>query len=247
MKMYTPELRNLHSSRAVVLLSGGLDSSTVAAIAKAESKELFALTIDYNQRHHIELEAARRVAKFLGVSGHIVLPIDLRLFGGSALTDQIDVPKDVPLADIGQTIPNTYVPARNTVFLSLALAFAETLGARDIYLGISSVDSSGYPDCRPEFLAAFERLANFATKIGVEAAETDAEGFRIHAPIMPLSKADTIRKGLALGVDYGLTWTCYDPSPSGLSCGRCESCTLRLHGFQEAGISDPLEYVGNNK
>ena len=239
--MKTPELLTpVSPARAVVLLSGGLDSSTVAAIAKAECDELFALTIDYNQRHHIELDAARRVAAFLGISRHVVLPIDLRVFGGSALTDQIDVPKDVPLADIGQTIPSTYVPARNTVFLSLALAFAETLGARDIYLGISSVDSSGYPDCRPEFLTAFERLANVATKIGVE---SDGAGFRIHAPIMALSKADTIRKGFELGVDYGLTWTCYDPSPNGMSCGRCESCTLRLHAFQEAGVSDPLVYA----
>ena len=224
-------------NHAVILLSGGLDSATVAAIARADGQELFALTIDYNQRHQVELDAARNVAQFLGIQNQIVLPVDLRLFGSSSLTDEIDVPKDVPKDQIGRSIPNTYVPARNTVFLSLALAYAETVGAREIYLGISAVDFSGYPDCRPEFLTAFEQLANAATKLGVETS-----GFRIHAPLLHWSKAKTIRRGLELGLDYGLTWTCYDPAPSGLSCGRCESCSLRLQGFREAGVSDPLIY-----
>ncbi|MCL2306488.1 MAG: 7-cyano-7-deazaguanine synthase QueC [Planctomycetaceae bacterium] len=230
------------SSKAVVLLSGGLDSSTVAAIAKAENQELFALTIDYNQRHQVELDAAKRVAQFLGIRNQAVLPINLRLFGGSSLTDEIEVPKDVPQEHIGRSIPNTYVPARNTVFLSLALAYAETVGAGRIYLGVSAVDFSGYPDCRPEFLTAFERLANTATKLGIEAAHSGLPGFQIHAPLLHWSKAETILKGLELGLDYSLTWTCYDPTPSGRSCGRCESCTLRQQGFREAGISDPLEY-----
>jgi len=225
-----------HLNRAVVLLSGGLDSATVAAMAKAEGKELYALTIDYNQRHKIELDAAKKVAQFLEIRNQVVLPLDLRLFGGSSLTDEIEVPKDVPVEQIGQLIPNTYVPARNTVFLSLALAYAEAVGAQEIYLGISAVDFSGYPDCRPEFLTAFERLANVATKLGVETG-----GFRIHAPILHWNKAETIRRGLELGLDYSLTWTCYDPTPSGLSCERCESCLLRQQGFREAGISDPLQ------
>jgi len=204
-------------------------------MAKAEGKELYALTIDYNQRHKVELDAAKKVAQFLGIQNQVVLPLDLRLFGGSSLTDDVEVPKDIPLEQIGRAIPNTYVPARNTVFLSLALAYAETVGAREIYLGISAVDFSGYPDCRPEFLTAFERLANVATKLGGEA------GFRIHAPILHWSKAETIRRGLELGLDYSLTWTCYDPTPGGLSCERCESCLLRQQGFREAGVSDPLQ------
>ena len=228
--------------KAVVLLSGGLDSSTVAAIAKADGKKLFALTIDYNQRHQIELDAARKVSQFLGIRNQVVVPINLRLFGGSSLTDKLEVPKNVPPEQIGLAIPNTYVPARNTLFLSLALAYAETVGAGEIYLGISAVDFSGYPDCRPEFLTAFEHLANIATKLGVESARSGQPGFRIHAPLLHWSKAETIRRGLELGFDYGLTWTCYAPSPNDLSCGQCESCTLRQQGFREAGASDPLEY-----
>ncbi|MCL2120222.1 MAG: 7-cyano-7-deazaguanine synthase QueC [Planctomycetaceae bacterium] len=228
--------------KAVILLSGGLDSSTVAAIAKANGKELFALTIDYNQRHQIELEAARKVAHFLEIQHQVVLPVDLRIFGGSSLTDNLAVPKNVPSEQIGRSVPNTYVPARNTVFLSLALAYAETVGAGEIYLGISAVDSSGYPDSRPEFLKAFEHLANVATKLGYESARSGQPGFRIHAPLLHWSKAETIRRGLELGFDYGLTWTCYDPEPGGLSCGQCESCTLRRQGFREAGVSDPLAY-----
>ena len=232
----------MKSEKAVVLLSGGLDSATVAAIAKADGKELFALTIDYNQRHQVELEAAKKVAQFLGIRNQIVLPVNLRLFGGSSLTGELEVPKNVPPEQIGRSIPNTYVPARNTLFLSLALAYAETVGAEEIYLGISAVDSSGYPDCRPEFLTAFEHLANVATKLGVESALSNRSGFRIRAPLLHWSKAETIRCGLELGLDYGLTWTCYDPGWNGLSCGRCESCTLRRQGFREAGASDPLVY-----
>ncbi len=229
-------------TKAVVLLSGGLDSTTVAAIAKAQTREIFALTIDYNQRHRLELDAADRVARFFGIENRVVLPLDLRLFGGSSLTAPIDVPKDVPLHGIGRSVPNTYVPARNTVFLSLALAYAEAVGAGEIYIGISSVDSSGYPDCRPEFLDAFRNLADVATKAGCEAAQSGSQGIRILAPIMQMSKAETIRRGLELGVDYGLTWTCYDPTPDDLSCGRCESCLLRLEAFREVGIADPVKY-----
>ena len=221
-------------SRAVVLLSGGLDSTTAAAIAKHAGHELFALTIDYGQRHRIEIESAKKVAEHLGVTQHIIVPIDFRLFGGSSLTSNLEVPKDVLLEHIGQTIPNTYVPARNTVFLSLALAYAETVGAEKIYIGISNVDSSGYPDCRPEFLQAFNSLAHLATKSGVESAS-----FSVEAPLMTLSKKETILCGLELGVDYSLTFTCYDPLPGGKSCGRCESCLLRQQAFREAGVRDP--------
>jgi len=231
---------------AVVLLSGGLDSSTVAAMAKADGHELFALTVDYNQRHQTELNAAKNVARFLGIRRQVVLPINLRLFGGSSLTDAIEVPKEVPPEQIGRSIPNTYVPARNTVLLSLALAYAETVHAREIYLGISQVDFSGYPDCRPEFLDAFEHLASVATKCGVEAAQAGLPGIKIHAPLLHWTKAETIRRGLELGLDYSLTWTCYDPTPGGLSCGRCESCTLRRQGFQEVGVEDPLLYENSN-
>ena len=210
-------------------------------MVKAEGKDLYALTIDYNQRHQIELTAAKNVAQFLGIQHQLVLPLDLRLFGGSSLTGEGEVPKGIPQKQIGRSIPNTYVPARNTVFLSLALAYAEVVGAREIYLGISAVDFSGYPDCRPEFLIAFEQLANIATKLGVEAAWSGLPGFRIHAPILHWSKAETIRRGLELGLDYSLTWTCYDPTPSGLSCERCESCLLRQRGFREVGVNDPLK------
>ncbi|MDR1141832.1 MAG: 7-cyano-7-deazaguanine synthase QueC [Planctomycetaceae bacterium] len=226
--------------RAVVLLSGGLDSTTVAAVAKSEGNDLFALTIDYNQRHRAELEAARRIANWLGVSRHFVMPIDLRLFGGSSLTDNLPVPKDTVSEKIGHQIPNTYVPARNTIFLSLALALAETSNASKIYIGISQVDYSGYPDCRPEFLSAFSALANLATKTGVEKKHSPIS---IEAPLMMLGKTETIRLGLSLGVDYSLTHTCYDPSSTGLACGHCESCLLRLNAFAELGIPDPIQYI----
>lgn len=217
---------------AVLLLSGGLDSYTTGAIARDEGFTLVALTIRYGQRHAREIEAARSVAAALGVARHVELDVDLRAFGGSSLTSDAPVPKDRPLDT--STIPTTYVPARNTVFLSLALAFAETAEARDIFIGVNALDYSGYPDCRPEYLEAFERMAALATRAGVEGATT-----RIHAPLLRLSKADIIRRGLALGLDYGLTHSCYDPDPSGRPCGRCDSCLLRAAGFAQAGIVDP--------
>ena len=219
--------------KAVVLLSGGLDSATAAAIALADGCELYALTIGYGQRHAVELEAARTVAAALGVARHVELRIDLSAFGGSSLTGSGPVPKDRDV-DAGG-IPSTYVPARNTVFLSLALAWAEALGAFDIYIGVNAVDYSGYPDCRPEFIAAFERTAGLATKAGVEGAR-----FTIHTPLISLTKAEIISRGLSLGVDYGLTSSCYDPGPAGRPCGRCDSCVLRARGFAEAGARDPL-------
>jgi 7-cyano-7-deazaguanine synthase len=214
-----------------------MDSATAAAVARERGFALHALTVDYGQRHRCELSAARRVAEALGAVRHIVVAVDLRALGGSALTADIPVPKD-HAPDSSQRIPPTYVPARNTIFLSLALAHAETLGAGDIFLGISAVDYSGYPDCRPEFLAAFSALANVATKAGVEGRLR----FNIHAPLLRLGKAEIIRLGASLGVDYGLTHTCYDPSGDGLSCGRCDACRLRLKGFAEAGLTDPLPY-----
>ena len=219
--------------RAVVLLSGGLDSYTAAAIAKAEGFELYALTMRYGQRHARELDAARKVASAVGVARHIELDVDLSAFGGSALTGDIPVPKDRAISSTD--IPPTYVPARNTVFLALALGWAEVLGARDIFIGVNALDYSGYPDCRPEYIAAFERLASLATAAGVQGV-----AFRIHAPLQMLSKADIIRKGLALGLDYGLTHSCYDPAPDGRPCGHCDSCQLRAAGFAEAGVADPL-------
>jgi 7-cyano-7-deazaguanine synthase len=218
--------------RAIVLLSGGLDSATAAAIAKRAGFELYALTIAYGQRHSHELESARAVAEALNVARHVELQVDLSTFGGSALTADLDVPKDRALD--GSEIPATYVPARNTVFLSLALAWAETLGARDIFVGVNALDYSGYPDCRPEFIEAFERLASVATKAGVEGST-----LTIHAPLIRMSKADIIRKGLELGVDYGLTHSCYDPDESGRPCGHCDSCQLRAKGFAEVGMADP--------
>jgi 7-cyano-7-deazaguanine synthase len=223
---------------AVVLLSGGLDSATSAAIAREEGFSLYAISFDYGQRHRQELAAAARVAKALGVARHVTVPIDLTLFGHSALTDRIDVPKGRSTDAMGQGIPVTYVPARNTVFLSLALAFAETVDAADIFLGVNALDYSGYPDCRPEYIAAFERLANLATKAGVEGTLR----FRVHAPLIEMTKAQIIERGVALGVDYSLTHSCYDPTPAGLSCGECDSCQLRRKGFAEAGLTDPLEY-----
>jgi len=224
---------------AVVLLSGGLDSATSAAIAREQGFALYAISFDYGQRHKQELAAAARVARALGVARHVTVPIDLTLFGHSALTDQIDVPKGRSTDAMGHGIPVTYVPARNTVFLSLALAFAETVDAADIFLGVNALDYSGYPDCRPEYIAAFERLANLATKAGVEGTLK----FRVHAPLIELTKAQIIQRGVSLGVDYSLTHSCYDPSPAGLSCGECDSCQLRRKGFAEAGLVDPLEYV----
>ena len=218
---------------AVVLLSGGLDSYTAAAIAKVEGFQLYALTVRYGQRHVREIAAARDVAAALGVERHIELDVDLSAFGGSALTGDGPVPKDRAISSTD--IPPTYVPARNTVFLSLALGWAEVLGAGDIFIGVNALDYSGYPDCRPEYIAAFERLASLATATGVQGGS-----FRIHAPLQMLSKADIVRKGQALGLDYGLTHSCYDPGPDGRPCGHCDSCQLRAAGFAEAGVADPL-------
>jgi 7-cyano-7-deazaguanine synthase len=227
---------------AVVLLSGGLDSATTAAIARDEGFTLYALSVDYGQRHRFELQAARRVAEAMGARTHLVLCVDLRQLGGSALTAALDVPKDRDAATAPGDIPVTYVPARNTLLLSLALGYAEVLGAADIFIGVNAVDYSGYPDCRPEYIAAFTRLAKLATKAAVEGRLH----FRIHTPLIELSKAQIIRRGAQLGVDYGLTHTCYDPDPSGLSCGRCDACRLRLKGFAEAGLEDPLRYQTPN-
>lgn len=221
----------------MVLVSGGLDSATVLAMAQHEGFACHALSFRYGQRHVVELESARRVAAAAGVE-HITVDIDLTAFGGSALTDDIDVPKHDSADDLGDGIPVTYVPARNTVFLSFALAWAEVLGARHVYIGVSALDYSGYPDCRPEYIAAFEAMANLATRAGVEGA-----GLTIHTPLIALTKGDTIRRGLELGVDYGLTWSCYDPSREGEACGRCDSCLLRLRGFAQAGVPDPVRYV----
>lgn len=219
---------------AVVLLSGGLDSMTAAGHAREEGFRLLALTIDYNQRHRIEIEAAGRIAQALGAERHIVLPLDLRGFGGSALTDDIDVPKE----GVQPGIPVTYVPARNTIFLSVALGWAEAAGARDLFIGVNALDYSGYPDCRPEFTAAFETMANLATKAGVE-----GDGFHVRAPLLHMSKADIVREAERLGLDAGLSWSCYDPTPEALHCGRCDSCRLRHKGFEEAGVPDPTVYA----
>ena len=223
---------------AVVLLSGGLDSTTVAALASAEGFSIYALSIDYGQRHKFELEAARRVARWLDVARHAVVPVDLRQLGGSALTSDIAVPKDRSVAAMSAEIPVTYVPARNTVLLSLALAYAEVVGAADIFLGVNAVDYSGYPDCRPEYIAAYGAMANLATKASIEGRLR----FTIHTPLITLTKAEIIRRGLAVGVDYSLTHTCYDPDARGQSCGRCDACLLRLKGFAEAGVIDPVPY-----
>lgn len=221
---------------AVVLLSGGLDSATVLAIAQSEGYAPHALSFRYGQRHVIELEAARRVAQSMQVADHRIADIDLRAFGGSALTSEIAVPKGRGLEDMAHGIPITYVPARNTIFLSFALAWAEVLGANDIFLGVNALDYSGYPDCRPEFIAAYERMANLATRAGVEGDQP----LRIHTPLIELSKAQIIATGLRLGVNYALTSSCYDPSADGAPCGECDSCLLRLKGFRENGIDDPL-------
>lgn len=219
---------------AVILLSGGLDSCTVAAIARAEGFALYALTVRYGQRHAVELEAARRVATALGVVRHLELAVDLAAFGGSSLTGHGEVPKGDGRE--GPPIPSTYVPARNTVLLSLALAWAESLNARDIFIGVTAVDYSGYPDCRPAFISSFERLATLATRAGA-----DGHVFRIRAPLIDLSKAEIIRRGLDLGVDYSLTHSCYDPLPDGAPCGRCDSCQLRFQGFAAVGVADPVQ------
>ncbi len=227
--------------RAVVLLSGGLDSTTTLAMAQAQGFEIYALSFKYGQRHSAELDAARAIAARAGVARHVVVEIDLRLFGGSALTADIAVPKNRALEEMESAIPVTYVPARNTIFLAYALAWAEVVGARDLFLGVNAIDYSGYPDCRPEYLEAFRRLANLATRAGVEAS--DGEGFRVHAPLVEMSKAEIIREGLALGVDYSATRTCYDPDPAGAACGACDACLLRLKGFAENGMEDPAPYA----
>jgi 7-cyano-7-deazaguanine synthase len=224
--------------RAVVLLSGGLDSATVLAISRAEGFESYALTFRYGQRHEREIAAAEKVARSLGAREHRIAEIDLRMFGGSALTSDQAVPANRSEAEMAKEIPVTYVPARNTIFLSYALAWAEVLEARDIFIGANAVDYSGYPDCRPEFIRAFAELANLATRAGVE-----GRGFRIHAPLIALSKAEIIRRGSSLGVDYSLTHSCYNPGPAGLACGVCDSCRLRLKGFRETGLQDPVPYT----
>ena len=223
--------------RAVVLLSGGLDSATVLAIAKDEGYECFALSFAYGQRHVWELEAARQVARSIGAKEHRVANIDLRVFGGSALTAEIAVPKGRDADEMSQGIPVTYVPARNTIFLSFALAWAEVLGSSDIFIGVNALDYSGYPDCRPEFISAYETMANLATKAGVEGRQL----LKIHSPLIAMSKAQIITRGIQLGVDYGLTSSCYDPSSTGKPCGECDSCQLREKGFREAGVEDPLK------
>jgi 7-cyano-7-deazaguanine synthase len=226
------------SRSAVVLLSGGLDSATTAAIARADGYRLFALSVDYGQRHRFELEAARRVAESLGVVRHQVVKVGLDDLGGSALTDEIDVPLDRDDEQIAHGIPITYVPARNTVLLALALGYAEVVGAADLFVGVNAIDYSGYPDCRPEFIAAFEKLANLATKAGVE----NTMRFRIHTPLVEMTKAEIICRGMELGMDYGLTHSCYAPNAEGVACGRCDACHLRLKGFAEAGLTDPVAY-----
>ena len=218
----------------VALISGGLDSLVAAAMMKADGYRLLALSVDYNQRHQIELAAARRIATSLAAERHVVLPLDLRAFGGSALTAEIDVPKH----GVGDDIPVTYVPARNTIFLSLTLGWAEAANARDMVIGVNALDYSGYPDCRPEFVEAFENMAALATKAGVE-----GERFTVHAPLQHMTKADIVREGTRLGLDLGMSWSCYDPAPGGLHCGLCDSCRLRAKGFEEAGIADPTVYA----
>ncbi|GKS02762.1 7-cyano-7-deazaguanine synthase [Sphingomonas aquatilis] len=230
--------QNQAAPLAVVLVSGGLDSMISAASAREQGYRVLALSVDYNQRHRVELAAARRVANVLGAERHIILPLDLSAFGGSALTDDIAVPKDGVGTEEGGGIPVTYVPARNTIFLSLALGWAEAAGARDLFIGVNALDYSGYPDCRPEFIAAFEGLAEIATKAGVE-----GQRFKIHAPLQHMTKADIVREGQRLGVDMGLSWSCYDPAPGGVHCGTCDSCRLRSKGFEDAGIPDPTVYA----
>jgi len=234
----SPYLSPVPQPAAVVLLSGGVDSTTTLAVAKARGFAPHALTLSYGQRHAVELEAARRVAAALGVAEHKVLRLDLRAFGGSALTADIPVPKDRSPSQIGHGIPVTYVPARNTIFLSLALAWAETIGAWDLFLGVNALDYSGYPDCRPEYIAAFEQLANLGTKAGVSSMRK----FTVHTPLIRMSKREILHTGLNLGVDYALTVSCYDPDETGAACGACDACLLRLKGFAELGVPDPAPY-----
>lgn len=225
--------------KAVILLSGGLDSTTALAVARSQEFELYGLSFRYGQRHSLEIESARRIAESIGVTKHLIVDFDLRAIGGSALTDQLEVPKQRAAQEISSGIPLTYVPARNTIFLSFALAWAEVLGAEDIFIGVNALDYSGYPDCRPEYIEAFERLAKLATKAGVEGRMR----LKIHTPLIAMTKGEIIRSGLELGVDYSLTLSCYDPSAKGLACGKCDSCLLRLRGFAEAGTRDPLAYA----
>jgi 7-cyano-7-deazaguanine synthase len=232
-------LTGTEQRKAVVLLSGGLDSTTTLAIARSEGFEPYAMSFRYGQRHVVELESAKRIAAQMGVRNHVIVDIDLRQFGGSALTADIDVPKGRPAAEMSTGIPITYVPARNTIFLSFALGWAETLGAQDIFVGVNALDYSGYPDCRPEFIAAYERMANLATKAGVEGTGR----FRIHAPLLTMTKEQIIARGRELGVDYALTHSCYDPTPEGLACGRCDSCQIRLAAFEKLGLEDPAGYA----
>ena len=224
--------------KAVILLSGGLDSATCLAIAIENGFSPYALSFRYGQRHEFELDSAKAVSKSMGVEEHVILDIDLRAFGGSALTDDIEVPKDRDEVDITNEIPVTYVPARNTIFLSFGLAYAETLEANDIFIGVNALDYSGYPDCRPEYIASFQELANLATKTGVEGESP----INIHTPLIDLTKSEIIKKGLSLDVNYGLTHSCYDPDKNGFSCGHCDACQLRIRGFEKAGLSDPLTY-----
>jgi 7-cyano-7-deazaguanine synthase len=225
------------SRPAIVLLSGGLDSATALAMAKADGFAPYALSFRYGQRHSVELDRAREIAKAAGVVDHVIAEIDLRTFGGSALTADVDVPKHDAVGDLEEGIPITYVPARNTIFLSFALGWAEVLNSQDIFIGVNALDYSGYPDCRPEFIEAFETMANLATRIGTEGGR-----IKIHTPLIDLTKAEIIRRGVALGVDYGMTISCYDPDDGGLSCGHCDSCLLRRKGFEEAGMVDPTPY-----
>jgi 7-cyano-7-deazaguanine synthase len=235
--MESIENNDARPPRAVVLLSGGLDSTTVLAIARRDGFDVCAMTFRYGQRHALEIDAARRIATSAGVREHVVVDIDLRQWGGSALTADIDVPKDRDTAD-HSVVPITYVPARNTIFLSFALAWAEVLGAHVIYLGVNALDYSGYPDCRPEYLRAFEQMANLATRAGADGSAR----FEIRAPLLELSKADIVRLGNSIGVDYAATTSCYDPAPDGTACGHCDACQLRLQGFRDAGLVDPIRY-----
>ena len=229
----------MRGRQAVVLLSGGVDSSTTAAIARREGRAIHALSFRYGQRHEREIEAAKRIAASLGIQQHLIIDFDLRAIGGSALTAEMDIPKGRIPEQISHGIPITYVPARNTIFLSFALALAEKIESEDIFFGANQLDYSGYPDCREEYIRAFEKMANLATKIGVEGISQ----IKIHTPLIRLTKAEIIKKGMELGLDYSLTWSCYDPSPEGLACGLCDSCQLRLKGFKAAGIQDPIRYA----